>query len=326
MKNKDLKKLFKKGILIILPLYVLWVLYIEFMPMYYNRPTNTRWYFLKESLSGKYKISSANKIFLGESRLNAGVDFTKISNSYSFASGGSTPIEMYYVLEKYLQNHPKPDTVFLSVSPRFFSEIFAFWHYAVRNNVITYSNFKEIISHKNKKDTVLGNFCLPHYFLYKCDYLAYYQSDVLYNYVFGGYSENKNFIKKMQELRGGRPHPGLKDSCSKLNYETKYKHFIPSPLLETYFDKILTLCTKEDITIIFFSMPMNKSSYKNLSLSFISEYKKFMQKTQQRFPAFVISDSLYSYPDKYFGDASHLNKKGKEKFTNDFINHLYNKQ
>ncbi|MCF6184551.1 MAG: DUF1574 domain-containing protein [Bacteroidales bacterium] len=308
-KKEEIKRIFKKGIFLLLPIYAVWVLYIEFMPMYYNRPTNTRWYFLKESLSGKYKIPEANKIFLGESRLNAGIDFTKIDSSYSFASGGSSPVEMYYIFKKYLQKHRKPDTVFLSISPRFFSEIFAFWHYAVRNNVIDYSDFKEIISLKEKNDTVLGGFCIPNFFLYKADYLGYYQDDVLYNYVFTGYAKNEKMIAEMQKMCGARPHPGLKDSCSVLNYETKYKHFLPSPLLETYFNKILNLCRKENIKLIFFSMPMNESSFKKLTPDFISEYEIFINRSKKHFPEFEISDSLYFYADKFFGDASHLNKK-----------------
>lgn len=314
-----IKTLLKKIIFFIIPLYAVWVLYIEYMPMYYNRPTNTRWFFIKESLSGKYRIPKVNKVFLGESRLNAGLDITKIPASYSFASGGSSPAEMYYILQKYIQKFPKPDTVFLSVSPRFFCETFAFWHYGVRNGVVSDSDFREIISLKEKKDRVLGDFPRLKFFLYKADYLSYYQSDVLYNYVFAGYKKNKMLIDTMMKMQGGRPHPGLKDSCSELNYETKYTHFVPSPLLKHYFEKILLLCKKNKIRLIFFSMPMNESSFRKLKPSFISDYGQFVKRYEKLFPEFDISDSLYSYPDRYFGDASHLNRKGKIIFTKDFI-------
>jgi hypothetical protein len=320
MKNKPaFLQILKKGIMYLLPLYLLWILYIETMPMYYNRPTNNRWYFLKESLNGKYKIPKINKIFLGESRLNAGINFSEIPNSYSFASGGSTPIEMYYVLKKYLRKYPKPDTVFLSVSPRFFSEIFAFWHFAVRNKVVTGSDIDEILSLKKKGETSLGRFPMLNFYLYKADYLSYYQSDVLYNYVFGGYSKNKKMIHTMMKMHGGRPHPGLKDSCSDLNHETKYAHFIPAPLLDTYFNKILNVCSRNKIKLIFFSMPVNKSSFDRLKPDFISEYEIFMKNYAYNYPNFSISDSLYSFPDIFFGDASHLNKKGKERFTKEFL-------
>ncbi len=318
-KYSEIKRVIKKGLIYLIPLYLLWTLYIETMPMYYNRPTNTRWYFLKKSLDDKYKIPESNKIFLGESRLNAGIDFTQIPGSYSFASGGSTPVEMYYILKNYLVKYPKPDTVFLSISPRFFSEIFAFWHFAVRNNLISYTDMNEILSEKEKQDTVLGSFAKANFFLYKADYLGYYQDDVLYNYIFAGYYENKKMVDTMIKMHGGRPHPGLKDSCSGLNYETKYSHFIPAPLLENYFDKTLVFCKEQDIKLIFFSMPMNSSSFKKLNPDFVKEYQRFIQKYQQKYPEFNISDSLYAYPDTLFGDASHLNLKGRNRFTDWFI-------
>jgi len=312
-------KIFKKAGLLIIPIYLLWFLYIEMMPMYYNRPTNTRWYFIKQYLEKKYLIPESDIIFLGESRLNAGIDFTRIPNSYSFASGGATSIEMYYILKKYCQNYQKPKTVYLSISPRFFSEIFAFYPYAVRNNLFSFSDMKEITSALQEKDTTFGAYATAKFYLNKLNYIEYYQSDVLYNNVFGGYSDNLKLINEMIARKGGRPHPGLKDSCSALNYETKYIHFEPSEILTLYFNKILNFCKTENIDFIFFFMPMNESSYKKLKPAFIQEYQTYLKTFQNQYPEFNISDSIYFYPDSLFGDESHLNKKGKKIFTEHFL-------
>ena len=48
--KKAIKNIIKKGLLLIVPVYLLWFMYIQFMPNYYNRPNNTRWQFIKESL------------------------------------------------------------------------------------------------------------------------------------------------------------------------------------------------------------------------------------------------------------------------------------
>ena len=153
--------------------------------------------------------------------------------------------------------------------------------------------------------------------------MEYYQSDVLYNYVFTGYKENEELIMQMQTMKGGRPHPGLKDSCSDLNEETKYKHFIPAPILQIYFDKILALCYNNDIHLIYDFVPINKSSHNALKPSFIKEYSSFIKRYRDYYPYFDISDTVYSYPDIYFGDESHLNLKGKVKYTNYLIETLY---
>jgi hypothetical protein len=321
-KNKPYIKFFKKSAFVIIPVYFLWFAYIEFMPMYYNRPNNTRWYFIKESLDKTYKIPDARIIFLGESRVNAGIDFKRITNAYSFASGGATPVEMYHIFMKYLESHSKPDTVFISFSPRFLTEAFAFWPYAVRNDLFTFTEFKRILNHTVAGDTVLGPRPKFKFLLHKLNYLEYWQSDVVYNHMFAGYNENSELIIRMQSMKGGRPHPNLTDSCSELNHETRYEHFDPNPLFDHYLHKLLDLCQTEGIFVIFEFMPMNESSVKALNPEFIRDYRAYMENLGTGFPNHVISDSIYAYPDRLFGDASHLNSKGKQIYT-DYIIHRY---
>lgn len=315
MKRKPFIKFLKKTLLIIIPVYIVWFVYIELMPMYYNRPTNTRWHFIKQVLDKKYEVPNSDIIFLGESRVNAAVDFNQIPNSFSFASGGATPIEMYYILKKYSENFSVPDTVFFSISPRFFSETFAFYSYAVRNNLFSYKEFNKICRHLTDNETTLGKHPKLQFFLYKLNYIEYYQSDVVYNYVFGGLKENEAFTEKMINLRGGRLHPGLKDSCSDLNYETTYEYFTPAPVLRFYANSILSFCEEKNIHLIYDFIPMNESSFKALKKPFISEYRAFIKSFSEEYPQFQISDTIFSYPDKYFGDESHMNSKGKIKYT-----------
>lgn len=285
------------------------------MPMYYNRPTNTRWYFIKQILEKKIEIPRADILFLGESRVNAAVDFNQISNSFSFASGGATTIEMFYILKKYTENYPVPDTVFFSVSPRFLSETFAFYEFAVRNNLFDYKDFKQICSLLTNNEHTLRKYPELNFFLYKLNYLEYYQSDVIYNYVFSGLKKNKELIAEMIEMKGGRHHPNLKDSCSELNYETNYEHFTTAPVLTKYMNLILSLCEEKNIHLIFDFVPMNESSYKELKPAFIKEYSSYIRAISEKYPEFQISDSIYSWADVYFGDESHLNMKGKIKYT-----------
>lgn len=323
MTKKIVIKLLKKAILLILPVYLLWFLYVEYMPMYYNSPNNTRWYFIKKYLEKEYVIPKSDFVFLGESRVNAGINFTKIPNSYSFASGGASSIEMYYIIKKHLKNYSKPKKIFLSISPRFLSEIFAFYPYFIRNKLISFSEMQEICSNLESSDKTLGKAPMRKFLLNKFNYLIYYQNDVKENNVFGAYDTNQKMIDEMIKRRGGRFHPNLKKISSEFNEETKYKHFKPSKIITTYLDKIFNLCKEKNIDIEFFFMPMNESSYNSLNLDFCKEYKSYMRNFQKKYPEFLISDSIYFYNDGFFGDASHLNKKGKEKFTKCFLKNKF---
>jgi hypothetical protein len=313
------KKIVFKGLVLIIPLYILWFFYIERFPMYYNSPNNTRWYFISKTLKKEIIIPKSEILFLGDSRVNAGINFNNITGAYSFAAGGATCIEMYYILKKYTEQYHPPKSVYLSISPRFFSETYAFYSYAVRNKLLSFSDMKEISKIYEKNDTTLRRTPLINFILYRLNYPEYYQSDVMKNYVFAAYSENKKMINEMIDLKGGRFHTGLKDSCSDLNYETKYMHFIPSEIITVYFEKIINLCSEKNIEFCFFSMPMNESSYRKLNTNFLNEYTNFINEYKNNYPEFRISDSLYSMPDVFFGDDSHLNLRGKNYFTNEFL-------
>ncbi|MEA2042999.1 MAG: hypothetical protein U9N85_10670 [Bacteroidota bacterium] len=315
--RKVLIKIITRALLLILPVYAMWWAYTEYFPLNYNSPTPMRWHFIKTTLDEKNIRPKISKLFLGESRLNAAVNFNKIPNSYSFASGGSTPIELFHIWKKYIRNFPVPDTVFLSVSPRFYTQTFAFWPYAVRSGLIDRENMTGIISeyHKQPKDTVLGTLPAIKFAAYQLHWFGYYQQDIKKNYLFRAKQKNRNMIQDMKARRGGRFHPGLKDSCSALNFETNLKTFKPAPLLDSYFIKLLKSLKRNNCETIFLFLPMNKSSFQRLHPQFVNDYERYMQTVQNRFPKFTIAHKIYAYPDSLFGDASHLNSKGRIIYT-----------
>jgi hypothetical protein len=320
--NLKKNKIFFKIIIILFICYSTTFVYIEFFKIYYNRESNNRWYYLNQILEKEINISdsSVKYIFLGESRLNAGIDFRQIPDCWSLAYGGTTPLEQFYILKKYLEKYQSPDTLFYSVSPRFLCEIFSFWDYTVHSDFFNFEEFNEILKINNQyEDTILGFCPMLNFFLYKSNYIGYYQADIYLNKVFFGKSENLKNINWMQRHKGQQYHPNLKENCSELNYETKYLYFKPSPLLDYYFNKIFSLCKEKKIKVIFLFIPMNESSYKKLNSIFTSDYQTYIQKYQSKYPEFDISDTLYSYSDNFFGDNSHLNFSGQQEFTNQII-------
>lgn len=262
---------------------------------------------------------------MGDSRLNTNVDVKRIPNAWSFAAGGSSPIEMYYALKNYIKIYSKPDTVFVSFSPRTLIEAYSFWDYAIRNNYLSHSEFKEICLNlqKHPSDTVIGNFPYLYYLLYKFNYIEYYQTDLYKNHVFGARQKNEQIIDHFQMEKGVWIYPGLKKGCSELNYESKLKSFVASGLLDFYFVKMLDICQKENILVIFDFRPINKSSYQKLNKNFVSGYKNYIRHLANKYPDFIISDTVYFYEDKYFGDESHLNNKGKQIYSDYILNKYF---
>ncbi len=314
--NKVARRIILRIISILLPVYLIWWCFIEFFPMQYASQTAVRWYYLKERLEPA-NLPQTDNLLLGDSRLNAGVKVCDLPQSYSFASGGSTSIEMYYVLKKYIDAGGKPKRVFISISPRFFTEKFIFWHYAARSGFINFSDISEIGSAARNfpNDSLFSFMPEAKYLLYRLNYPGYYQYDVRKIYTLDRHKRNMQLLDIMKNSCGNRPHTGLKDSCNELNYETRFKIFEPSQILNYYFIKILELCKENKFETIFLCCPMNESSFNALSNNFKNSYKAYFDNIQMQYPEFELSNTIYSYPDSLFGDASHLNEKGQAKYT-----------
>ncbi|MFN8254277.1 MAG: hypothetical protein U0W24_01225 [Bacteroidales bacterium] len=317
-------KLIIKIILFITVLQLVLMCYLCNFQLYYNTTGNTRWYFFNQVLNGKIKIPEHKILFFGDSRLETNVDVKQIPGGWTYATGGSSPVEMYFALKRHLKLYPKPDTLIISFSPRTFVQAYSFWGYAVRNDFFSYKDIKEISIENNhcKSDTVIGNFPLFKFLLYKFKYIGYYQSDLNYNHVFLAGKKNRKAIENFQAEKGAWIYPGLKDGCSELNFETSLNDFQPSCLLTAYFEKILQLCQQQGIPVLFLAMPVNESSFKNLNPKFLNDYKSFIKKTGERYPMFFISDEFFSFPDELFGDESHLNQRGKEIYTKYLLNKI----
>ena len=194
------------------------------------------------------------------------------------------------MLKKYIQNYPIPDTVFLSISPRFLSEKFAFWDYAVRNDFFTTNEFLKIWNKSNQleNDTLLNYCSICKFALYKLNFISFFQADFFNNRIFFGGKANNQMITWILYNNGQRLHPNLKVSCSELNYETNYKHFIPSELIDFYLNELLKLCEANNIFLIFDFMPMNKASEKELNKQFVKEYQQYIQEYQSKYPKYII--------------------------------------
>ena len=68
------------------------------------------------------KGDQAQILFIGDSAFKAAIIPDLIGDdTYNLSLGGAGPIEMYYSLKNYLQNHPKPKKIFISLSPMHFN-------------------------------------------------------------------------------------------------------------------------------------------------------------------------------------------------------------
>ena len=207
----------------------------------------------------------AQIIFLGDSAFKAAVIPELISDdAYNLSLGGAGPIEMYYSLKNYLQNHPKPKKVFISFGPMHFIYL---QRYRDRALYFHFLSPDETIKSQSKIFE-LDKFSFS-------DKLSMWTED--FRFITKFPTEYFQTIKRSQLERGeinekiyqrvaserGHMYFGLDSHWT--------EHFVPHEQLlvdfkllnslDFYMRRLLNLCLENDIPVQFVQTPVNKISY-----------------------------------------------------------------
>jgi hypothetical protein len=98
----------------------------------------------------------------------------------------------------------------------------------------------------------------------------------------------------------------------------------PLPKNIKNFEKFVELCDKNSIQTVFFLMPIHSMRYKKMAelgwFDYIDQEMERLHKKYKHFKYIKVSD--LNCEGRYFGDWSHLNKAGADKFNEEFKAHV----
>jgi len=329
-------KFFLKLIAALSPVIAI-VLYTALFPYAYMDEEYPAWTYTKDVVSGKLdpfakadgttavlpNEAANSTIILGDSRAMADLNPLYMEDTVNLAVGGATSIEMYYTLSHYLENVGSPKKIIIMFAPFHYSVIDNFWTRAVYFNYYSVNEVSEI--YKNARACNSESLLCSDY---KNELLSCrlrmpnkYLPALMNSKFISRYSINKDQYAKLQQTRGNAEFGhdnGNSDSC----YETSYTEMHRTGdalLLNQYMNMLVDLCDKNGIETLVSMPPMNKSSYDILNENYVNEFTDYMYALQSRYPKIKIKPELTYMDDEYFGDSSHLNSRGAEVFTKEFI-------
>ncbi len=133
----------------------------------------------------------------------------------------------------------------------------------------------------------------------------------------------------------GKYYPGIKRVLNDtLIKETILWHFYTdstgkevesfSTLQSEYLEKIIVLCKEKNINLVLLNTPLQEHYYKLVPEKFISAYYSYMKELEDKYNIVLYDYPQQKYPDEYFGDGNHLNRKGASVFTQQVMNRLNN--
>ncbi len=258
-------------------------------------------------------------IFLGDSAFKAAVIPALIDNSaYNLSLGGAGAIEMYYTLKNYLEHHPKPREVFISIAPMHFIYLdryrdrTLYFHFLAPNEQIE----SQLKIFKYDDIALIDKFSL-----------------MLENLQFMIKFPTKYFqtIKTSELNRGSINEENYQQVASERGHmlfghdPDWYNHYVPHEQLtvdfhllrstDFYMKRLLKLCTDNQISVHVVQTPINKMTYATAQEhNYFSPYLEYLKGLSKEFNI-DIETSLNFYDVELFGDHLHLNGEGAKIYT-----------
>lgn len=256
-------------------------------------------------------------LFLGDSRMVAAVNPTLLTKpAFNIALNGANPVEMYFTLKNYMDNHPKPLAVFVGFAPEHMTKLDA---YKRRNYHFHYFTYDEAMESQKQ--------------IFECDqYTREQQNKELVDglhYFLRLPTRYGNVIIKSRLRRSGEYHKRYKKIMENLgydeiasdarsndeNWEARQKKLQILNSNDFYLRKIINLCKGNSVPVFILQLPVNPHNYQRIKESGYGEaYAAYMQNLSRELK---VSAEYYSplYPEDCFGDSSHLNSHGTEVYT-----------
>ncbi len=327
--RQGIKKILCKLVLLAIPLYILMGLAaatpMSYMPIEYSMWSEEK-DFVTTKMTGAVKNTDPKIVVIGDSRAKSGV-LPKLLDSdggvYNIAIGGCNSIEMYYALEDYLKKHKKPEKAIVIFAPYHFCDIDNWGQTQTFNYLSTdrlLSVYVEAL--KSRETGLLGEHFFTDVFSYKLRLPNKYLSYIYTARVNGRLGENRD---KYDSVRAdlGYTEFGSEKGNDKANYETHHEVFDLSPLVNLYYQRLLTLADENGIEVYVLQAPVNETSDGLITDEFRQGFAELMHEVKNAHPSFVVEDEIPVYENRYFGDNNHLNRGGAEKFTAEIGNRYF---
>lgn len=252
-------------------------------------------------------------IILGDSRTKMGILACDLGdNTHNLSLSGASAIEMYYTLKNYLKHHPQPKAIVVSLAPEHFTSIGTYPNGSAYLQFFTRDELDEInsllLAYDNKDfrtTTTCFYYRTPNVYMWPVLKGLFQPRTKEFNEVYAEAMRTHGFMPGKREV----------DMEKVVAPEVKEGKFRLDPVVDIYMNKLLTLSVERNIPVYVIQMPMGKDGHKILTESgYLRDYADYMECLKQAYDIKVQTD-IPVFDNQYFGDNSHLNRRGADLFT-----------
>lgn len=317
------------ALLTLVSIYVLIWIWVIKEPMAYEEYDYSIW-LAKMTLVRESKVGSLT--ILGDSNPCAALLPDRLGPGVvNLGLPTGTPLETFYVARKMIAGSTHPKAVIISILPSDFVSSEHFWDVGVSYGFFSLRDLEEVRARSRalKDDSVIGPLSPGDLdvrlkgFLYKIKFPSFYFPALIASHGYGRYQWNSERLKLVLADRG-HSYFGLDKGSTLPDHEASLKSFVPSKVLDDYFNQTLALFQSQNIPVYFLSMPHNEASVQHYAPGLKEAFAGYLNQYAARYPNFhVLGDTFPIYPSEDFGDPWHLNEKGAAQWS-DYVAQLLN--
>ena len=291
--------------------------WVAAMPLAYLDPEYPIW---RAKLAMLQRCDLGEVLVVGDSRAAVDVMPTLLPvSTTNLAVGGGMPIEAYVAVSRALACPVPPRRVVISLDAAHFAETDLFWERSVKYGFVGPADLA--LLRRWSRETGDDSLETPKVpdglpaalrgWLYTWRFPALYFGSLAKGGGFLRLWENRAAFAAALAARG-QSFFGRDDGSSTVAVEGHMTAFVPLPVLDRYFDRMLALLAARGIPVDFVAMPMNQATGRVVLPAVRAGFAAYLARYEARYHGFhVVGPAMPAWPDRYFGDGfSHLNPRG----------------
>jgi hypothetical protein len=298
-------------------------------PLTFMDPEYASW-LAKEILLDRCDLGEV--VILGDSRAAADILPERMPfRMTNLAVGGGEAIEAYAALSRALRCPSLPATVVISLDPGHFVRPDMFWERSVRYGFLSPADIAALrtASHQTADSSVYGARnaeglpTLLRDWLYRIHFPPLYFASLAQGRGFLRWERNQQMLTATLASRG-HYYFGTAAGSDTVALDGHLATFAPLPVLDFYFDKLVSELDRRGIETRFIAMPVNQSTWNDSRPEVRARFAAYLASYARRYPHFhVAGDLMPHWPDRFFGDMyCHLNPEGAERFSAELAQRL----
>jgi hypothetical protein len=264
-------------------------------------------------------------VVVGDSRAAVGILPALLPvKTTNLAVGGGHSVEAYEAVRRALACPAPPRRVIVSLVPEHFMAPDLFWERSVRFGFMdgpaladlrgTEARLGDPSLDQPKRDDGLTPAVRATLFRWRFPTL--YVDSLLKSGGFLRLAQNRRTLAAVLAARG-QYFFGTANGSSAVAAEGRLARFDPLPVMDAYFDRMLSLLAAHGIPVEFVAMPVNEATWAHVSPTLRDGFAAYLAGYAARYPDFHVAQPLMPHwPDTAFGDGfSHLNPTGAARFS-----------